>query len=540
MPKKPKKDKKPPNLKPAFHLSKEQKLEAAKATRPKKKHAPDRPQPAWMFPPDEENPVLNPVIKPEEQIRKEQEKHNASIDFLQHKVFNAPMKKPPPGLLITLVGAFLSSYGFDGASRLYTAQILARNRLDEWKIEIGQELPKEFPPLIQVFKEWHAGYQIDNEVDETSSSDSDDSHATRHRKGKSKAAKATRVTLEVEQHAKDEASSSEGSDSDSSDDDSSDVDTGGRSPKGKAQKPEKASKPQSGSSSVSNSGSSSDSDSDMDDATEPAGISLPDIGSSIKAGTSDNAVTSKAGSSDNESSDSSSDSESNSDSESQVTAETDSYKSPMASIEKASQAKVQKSDTSSSNGTSSDSDSDSESDSGRLVNLPRHTAGSKIESNLATEKQPRVGSDSSETLQASSARKKSTDNTSLSSSSPSSSSASSPDPNPDESTDGLPAAQTYSSTIAPSKRKRSASPSTTKKAAKKINAPFQRIASDTKVDSRFASNAYQPYEYADRAHQDLSITRGRDFTKEKNKKKRGSYRGGPIDVNGGKGVKIDD
>ena len=55
-----------------------------------------------------------------------------------------------------------------------------------------------------------------------------------------------------------------------------------------------------------------------------------------------------------------------------------------------------------------------------------------------------------------------------------------------------------------------------------------------------ASNAYRSYDYADRAHQDLSVTKGKGFTKEKNKKKRGSYRGGAIDVSGGKGVKFED
>ncbi|RMZ75380.1 hypothetical protein DV737_g5328, partial [Chaetothyriales sp. CBS 132003] len=54
------------------------------------------------------------------------------------------------------------------------------------------------------------------------------------------------------------------------------------------------------------------------------------------------------------------------------------------------------------------------------------------------------------------------------------------------------------------------------------------------------SNAYQSYDYADRAYKDLSVTRGKGFTKEKNKKKRGSYRGGPIDISGGKSFKFDD
>lgn len=44
------------------------------------------------------------------------------------------------------------------------------------------------------------------------------------------------------------------------------------------------------------------------------------------------------------------------------------------------------------------------------------------------------------------------------------------------------------------------------------------------------SNDYMSYAYAERAYKDLSVTRGKGFTKEKNKKKRGSYRGGPIDI----------
>jgi len=54
------------------------------------------------------------------------------------------------------------------------------------------------------------------------------------------------------------------------------------------------------------------------------------------------------------------------------------------------------------------------------------------------------------------------------------------------------------------------------------------------------SNKYQPYDYAERAYKDLSVTRGKGFTKEKNKKKRGSYRGGAIDTSGGKGFKFED
>jgi len=37
-------------------------------------------------------------------------------------------------------------------------------------------------------------------------------------------------------------------------------------------------------------------------------------------------------------------------------------------------------------------------------------------------------------------------------------------------------------------------------------------------------------DYGRRAHQDLIVTRGAGFRKEKNKKKRGSYKGGEITV----------
>ena len=77
---------------------------------------------------------------------------------------------------------------------------------------------------------------------------------------------------------------------------------------------------------------------------------------------------------------------------------------------------------------------------------------------------------------------------------------------------------------------------TPNKFAKQQVTPFQRVPKDTKVDPKLASNAYVSNDYADRAHKDLSVTRGKEFTKEKNKKKRGSYRGGTIDVEGRKGI----
>ncbi|KAJ9602985.1 jun-like transcription factor [Cladophialophora chaetospira] len=69
--------------------------------------------------------------------------------------------------------------------------------------------------------------------------------------------------------------------------------------------------------------------------------------------------------------------------------------------------------------------------------------------------------------------------------------------------------------------------------------PLAQLSAQASVDAHI-SNAYKSYEYADRAYNDLSVTRGKGFTKEKNKKKRGSYRGGAIDTSGGKSFKFDD
>jgi hypothetical protein len=66
----------------------------------------------------------------------------------------------------------------------------------------------------------------------------------------------------------------------------------------------------------------------------------------------------------------------------------------------------------------------------------------------------------------------------------------------------------------------------------KGNQRFSRIPENIK--------AYVPYDYAQKAHEDLIVTKGKGFTKEKNKKKRGSYRGGYIDVEGKKGIKFED
>jgi hypothetical protein len=75
---------------------------------------------------------------------------------------------------------------------------------------------------------------------------------------------------------------------------------------------------------------------------------------------------------------------------------------------------------------------------------------------------------------------------------------------------------------------------------KKEMAPFSRVRKDVVVDPRLADNSFAGHDWGRKAHEDLIVTRGKGFTKEKNKKKKGSYRGGRIDTFALGGIKFDD
>ncbi|KAI6127731.1 SRP40, C-terminal domain-containing protein [Pisolithus croceorrhizus] len=72
-----------------------------------------------------------------------------------------------------------------------------------------------------------------------------------------------------------------------------------------------------------------------------------------------------------------------------------------------------------------------------------------------------------------------------------------------------------------------------KKTPRKTNERFQRVKPQNiepgfLVDNGYEAKARPTNDYGERAHRDLIVTRGSGFRKEKNKKKRGSYRGGEI------------
>ncbi|MDI1491837.1 MAG: jun-like transcription factor [Ramalina farinacea] len=524
MPKNGKKEKKVVNLQPQYHLSKEQ-LQAPKRKRPK--NAPDKPQPAWMFPPDEENPVLNPKTKTAQQLEFDKKEKAASVDFLHHKSVGAPMRPAPPQLLVSLVGAYLTSYGFDGASRLYTTQLSARKKLDDWKITVDYPIPKGTPNLVQIFKQWHKDFELREDPSETSSSDSDDSLDTKVRKTNSKASKAAAKAATGDETS----SSGESEEEDATSEESgSDIDMKDASPP-----PRKAKKAKEGQKtkatqkakkrSAPSTSTSATSDSEADDELESSGAAIPKIqnapppmaDSKVAESSSDPSSDSEAEveapstpavitkSSRVTSSDSSSD-------------DSDEPEAPPTTTTVITETTTTKAPPSSSDSSSSDSsDSDSE-------RLPAQTTTTTTTTSIINPRGNR-GSDSSETLVATTPTTNTTTAIPPASSGSSSTSSSDSEEEPPL-----------------NKRKRSLSPVPgSTKMLKKSNTPFQRVPSSTKVDERFKSNAYQPYDYANRAHQDLVVTKGRGFTKEKNKKKRGTYRGGAIDVNegGGKGIRFD-
>ena len=551
----------------------------------RKKNAPDKPQPEWMFPPDEENPILNSKPKPDARVVKEQEEREAAIEFLHYKSVSTPKKPAPPGMLLTLVGAFLTSYGFDNASRLYTTQCKARKKLGAWDHELGVKLPKGMPSLEKIFKDWHKDYEQTRQ-EETSSSSNEASDSEARKLPKSiKTPKASNVC-----QTKEEQTSSSGS-SNASSDTSSESDTKtAKIPDGK-----KGIKSSAKNKDVSESSSSSSSDSEAEvkafvevskTARKPKKANLPSGSSSVSSSESDaddekeapgarvsspkptinalvNNLKRKADSRGRSSSDPTSSSSSSDDGDDEMPplkktkpeitenltladeptakkAKVNSFKaSPINVAQRADTSSASSSESSPSDESpvrkplpaSSSSDSSSSSESEAPTPPIKSAKASKPE-NPKLSSESSKSTDSSATLEGTTSGKPSTSNTSSSSSKIS---AIGNEPAPIE--------------IVPKavqKRKRSPSPFSARagmlpsKASKHKEGSFQRVPKDTKIDPKLASNKYISYDYAEQAHRDLSVTKGKGFTKEKNKKKRGSYRGGMIDVDGRKGIKFDD
>ena len=474
----------------------------------KKKNAPDRPQPAWLFPPDEENPVLNPKAKPEKQVQKETKERLEAIDFLNHKAASAPMTDAPPSELLSLVGAFLTSFGFNSTCRIFTQEWQAKGKiLDSYNAEdVGKKIPKDTPGLLKIYKKWRLEQGPAKAAEEPSSSeDSEENEPAKPRRGKSK-----------DEPLDDSSSSSSSSDSDDA------MSLDGK-PSGKATKGKQA--PGIGANGMKKTVSIKGEPQDSDDSSE-ADSSGDDWKLKARAKPTHQAAKSKnptskaAANSDSSPTKSSSDSDANDDKETEV---------PQKKSKKGATDSVPKNNLkrNASHGTHETEITPGAGNSKVKIPAPsteppsKKTKGekpadpvkkdeerpkkkAKFQKNTAAadrtedggEKIPNGVEKAAESVDKAEPKHKPTKKAKK-------------DSPPALSQDALPA---------PSKDE----PEKPKREKKKPNAPFQRISSDTKVDPKYASNAYVPNDYSERAHQDLSITKGRGFIKEKNKKKRGS------------------
>ncbi|KAL8635616.1 MAG: hypothetical protein Q9228_006909, partial [Teloschistes exilis] len=238
----------PKNVKSQSKTVKEpQSEQQQKPKKPKKKKEPGQ-QPAWMFPAKEANLVLNPKPKSEEELRKEEEEWDAAIKFLKYRVHSTPVKPAPPKQLLTLIGAFLTSYGFNNTCRIYQLQCNARSRLDGWDSALGENFPKGFPDLVTIYNDWAKTYDGDTQLINT-----------KKIKQEKRAAKIERKLVAKAKKAEEKATSSSGDNSERSD---SDVDMAD---------------PEDAKQSASSSSSNSSSDSDADDESDPA-----DLGASTR------------------------------------------------------------------------------------------------------------------------------------------------------------------------------------------------------------------------------------------------------------------
>jgi hypothetical protein len=524
----------------------------------KKKNAPDKPRPAWLFPPDEENPVLNPRQKTSEDTAKQTQERDKALSYMRRRVHSVPDRPAPPPQLLTLVGIFLSDFGFNSTSRLFTTERKARKELNGWEDAIGKKIEKGHPTLETIYRDWYREWKI-KQNEETSSSESssetssesdsgaelptkqattssgdDDSETSSDGRGGSDAQmkEAPKVKRGKAKNKKIPASSltTTSSESDADDEDEKVKPLSAVSKKAESMAKQGATKPTGGAminrlkrkaasrSSDSSESSLSSDEEELHQAKKPKTTSKATATPAVLPGSLKECETKP---NEEESSSSSSDSSSASDSEGSSPPKNPTLKVSEGHVPKLAVKPVPVSPSSES---SSASASDSDSDHGALA----HAASATSAVLTKTRAQPAAlvsvpSSDSSATINGDSKKP----SASISAASEASSATSSESPN------------SHSESPLKSPPKKPVAENTKRKHEGAKPTPLATLSATTAADS-YISNKYQNYDYAERAYKDLSVTRGKGFTKEKNKKKRGSYRGGAIDTSGGKGFKFED
>ncbi|KAI1777504.1 SRP40, C-terminal domain-containing protein [Hypoxylon cercidicola] len=453
-------------------------------------HTQSQGPPAWLFS-NNVSPSLPSNDTASTTMAKKNQK-TAKPAALSSKSTSTDQSQVPPTQLMDLVETFLSDQGFDNAHREFRKH-RAKKGWKEQDAKKNKAEAKEHHSLVSVFQTWKTFASQGNtpalvkdnpmekitKVSSSSSSSSSDSDSASESESEDDGDDVEDVAMaDAPAAPAADESSSESSDSSSSDEsDSSEDDSSDEAPAKSGTGATKAAANPLKRKAEPYSDSSSSSDSDSDMSGSDSEDERPQTKKVKTEQSSDD-----SSSSESISEDTSSDSDLKSDS-----SDSESGAEPRVDLKVAAEVPLPDSDSS--------SDSDSESDSESNDQKP-----SRVSNGAA--------SDSSVTL----------DKTS-------------PELMPSVANPPLPPDPTLK---ANNRGKNGAN------APKVQNQPFSRIRKDIAVDPRLSSNAYVSHGYGEKAHQDLIVTKGKGFTKEKNKKKRGSYKGGPLDIHQSRSIKFED
>lgn len=513
----------------------------------KRKKGPSKPQPAWLFPPDEENPVLNPKEKSHDAVEKAIKEREKAIDYMHRRVHGVPDRPAPDPLLLTLIGIFLTDFGFNSTSRLFTNERQARRTLNGWEDALGKKIDKKTPKLEQIFRDWHRDWLV-KQADETSSDSSSEASGE----------DVSQVESQTPQDAPRVGNEGSNANSVGSDVEMKDVP---QSQKAKKANRKMASSPPP---SVSSSSPESDADDEKEDP-EPEAESLPKKVAQIvtpqpTVGEMVNKLKRKAHS---RSPELPSDAPIHPKPTKVKKLKTENVlPKPVTSAKSSSVANIKDKSIISTHNTSTKSlKSAKAKNENDISTSTKSSKATKSKSQKVKAAPPPVSDESSTSYSESDKVEKSkpqqdTTYSALATSSDSSATINGDSKKPSANASPASISSSITSTsssssssgldaVAPVKESK-ATPSVITEAVKAKRpskgakpTPLAELSEAAGADTH-PSNEYQSYEYANKAYKDLSVTRGKGFKREKDKKKRGSYRGGAIDTSGGRSFKFED
>lgn len=511
----------------------------------RKKSATDNRKPDRGHPPDDASQNLKHVSK--KRKREEKDGQGIKAEFVPHGSLVVPMKPAPPGALLNLVGTFLKSYDFHDTSRMYTSELALRRELDAWKSEMRVKPPNTLPDLVTLYQGWYKGHQRKAKADAKSlmsgESQATDRVPLLNKKGEKDKRTHGRAdkTRGVEGRERDgDTSNDRSSVESSSDEEMEDVTPA----KPERKKPTR---------SLSSSNSSSTSDSHADDEKEVSskekslrkkGESRPSSKSKQKSSPKRSLISEQSVRSDP------SEKKPNSKTKPQATEAVGISVSKIPETQKPRKI-IKTAPSSSSSSSSSSTSSESSSAEEAVPDLSAQSMNKSVSDSEFSSSSSSSGDEACAPSKASNTTQKptkkdkaseivlptlksSTDSSVTVGNSPTKASVNAAVIAPGSSPKAAPFT---SKRPFPTSADDEAAINTAKSVKKPRNAPFQRVPSDTEVDPKLASNAYRGHDYGDKAHEVLSLTRGKQFTKAKSKKKN-RYSGGAIDISGGRAVKF--